>query len=139
MSMTDDEREKCAVIIHTHAAAAAAGNAIPVPGTGFAADTITMTTMAMALCAVFGGSIKRTVAESLAIAAIRRQVLKQPVKYLAKELSKLIPGLGQLVAPAVSAAMLEAAGWALAEELSSERTSDSIGAWSGGNISEQLQ
>ena len=80
MSMTDDEREKCGVIIHTHAAAAAAGNAIPVPGTGFAADTITMTTMTMALCAVFGGSIKEKVAESLAIAAIRRQVLKQPVK-----------------------------------------------------------
>lgn len=121
MGMTQAERDKCSYIIHSNAAAAAAGNAIQVPGAGFATDTITMATMAMELCAVFGGSIPMRVAESLAIAAIKKEVLKQPIKVLAKEASKLVPGLGQVVAPAVSVAMLESAGWILADELSSKR------------------
>ncbi len=48
---------------------------------------------------------------------MKRQVLKQPLKMVAKELSKLVPGLGQLVAPTMSATMLEAAGWAMANEM----------------------
>ena len=48
-------------------------------------------------------------------------MLKQPIKTVAKELSKLIPGLGQIVAPSVSVAMLEAAGWCLAEDMAAQR------------------
>ena len=120
-NMTTEERNTCANIIHTHAAAAAAGNLIPVPGAGFAADTITMTTMAMALAAVFGRDIPESVAKAMAIAALKKTALKQPIKVVAKELSKLIPILGQLVAPAVSVAMLEAAGWCMAEEMAVQR------------------
>ena len=119
--MTAHERSICAKIIHTHAAMAAAGNLLPIPGTGFAADTVTMTTMAMALAAVFGSNIERRVAEAMAISALKKTMLKQPIKTIAKELSKLIPGLGQIVAPAVSAAMLEAAGWSLAEDMAAQR------------------
>ena len=119
--MTAQERSTCANIIHTHAALAAAGNLLPIPGTGFAADTVTMTTMAMALASVFGASIERRVAEAMAISALKKTMLKQPIKMIAKELSKLIPGLGQIVAPAVSAAMLEAAGWSLAEDMAAQR------------------
>lgn len=115
--MTSTQQSQCAKIIHSHAAVAAVGNAVPVPGMGFAADTITMTTMAMALASVFGADIKESVARNLAIAALKRQVLKQPIKMVAKELSKLIPYLGQVVAPTVSVAMLEAAGWSMAKEL----------------------
>ena len=110
-------KQKCRFIIHSHAVAAAAGNAVPVPGMGFAADTVTMTTMAMSLAATFGEDIPKSVAKGLAVTAMKRQVLKQPLKMLAKELSKLVPGLGQVVAPTMSVAMLEAAGWAMANEM----------------------
>ena len=115
--MTPEQRSKCEKIIHGHAVAAAAGNLIPVPGTGIATDMVTMTTMAMALAAVFGDSISESVAKNMAIVAIKKTMLKQPMKTLAKELSKIIPGLGQVVAPAVSVAMLESAGWLLAEQM----------------------
>ena len=119
--MTEDQKSKCQTIIHSHAVAAAGGNLIPVPGVGVAADVVTMTTMAMSLSAVFGGSISQNVAEGMAIAAIKNTALKQPLKILAKEASKLIPGLGQIVAPSMSIAMLESAGWMLAEKMDKEQ------------------
>jgi len=119
--MTSSERDDCHLIIHSHAVAAAAGNAAPVPGLGIAVDTITMTTMAMALASRFGGSIPESVAKNMAVNAIKQTMLKQPIKTAVKELSKIIPGLGQLVAPSISVAMLESAGWLLAEELANKR------------------
>lgn len=118
--MTDEQESKCHAIIHTHAVAAAAGNAIPVPGLGVATDIVTMTTMAMALSSVFGGSIPENVAKGLAISAIKKTILKQPLKVLAKEASKLIPGIGQIVPSVVGAGMLEAAGWLIAKDLDRE-------------------
>ena len=73
--------------------------------------------MCMSLAAVFGADINENAAKGLAVAAFKRTVTKQPVKLLAKELSKLIPGLGQIVAPAVSIGMIESTGWALAQEM----------------------
>ena len=121
MPMTDDEKSKCQKIIHGHAAAAAVANLAPIPGLGVAADTVTMTTMAMALASVFGGSITESVAHNMAVNAIITTVKEQPVKVIAKELSKIVPLLGQLVAPSVSVAMLESAGWLLAEDLAAQR------------------
>ena len=121
MPITDSERSKCKKIIHGHAAAAAAGNLVPVPMVGLATDTVTMTTMAMALAAVFGGSITEAVAKNMAINAIVATIKKQPVKVIAKEISKVVPIVGQLVAPSISVAMLEAAGWLLVDEFVSER------------------
>ena len=119
--MTEAEKSKCQKIIHGHAAAAAAGNLVPIPGVGIAADTVTMTTMAMALAGVLGGSITESVAKNMAINAIVSTMKKQPVRVLAKEVSKVVPIVGQLVAPAISVAMLEASGWLLADELVEER------------------
>ena len=121
MPMTEAEKSKCQKIIHGHAAAAAAGNLVPIPGVGIAADTVTMTTMAMALAGVLGGSITESVAKNMAINAIVSTMKKQPVRVLAKEVSKVVPIVGQLVAPAISVAMLEASGWLLADELVAER------------------
>ena len=115
--MNSEQKKQCQVIIHTHAAAAAAGNFAPLPTVGFAVDTVAMTAMSMSLCAVFGGDIPKEVAKGMAISALRRTVLKHPVKSIAKELSKIIPGLGQVVAPTISVIMIEAAGWTLAREL----------------------
>lgn len=121
MPMTDEEKSKCRKIIHSHAVAAAAGNLVPIPGLGVAVDTVTMTTMAMALSAVFGSSITENVAQAMAINAIKQTALKQPIKSIAKEVSKFIPVLGQTVAPSISVIMLESAGWALANQMADSR------------------
>ncbi len=117
MSYFESIESKCKAIIHTFAAAAAAGNLIPAPGAGMAADTIALTSMAMALSAVFGDPISENVAKNLAIAALKETTLNQPIKLISKEVSKFIPILGQLVAPSVSATVLESAGWVMVREL----------------------
>lgn len=121
LPMTEEEMSKCRKIIHGHAAAAAAGNMLPAPGVGIAVDTVTMTTMAMALASVFGGSITESVAKNLATSAIIATIKKQPLRVITKEVSKVLPFIGQLVAPTISVAMLESAGWLLAEDLAAER------------------
>jgi len=121
VAMTDEEKRKCQKIIHGHAAAAAAGNLVPIPAVGLATDTVTMTTMAMALASVFGGSITESVAKNMAVNAIIATIKKQPIRVIAKEISKVVPIVGQLVAPSISVAMLEAAGWLLANDLAEER------------------
>ncbi|WP_349618221.1 hypothetical protein, partial [Azotobacter salinestris] len=121
MSMTEEQNTKCHAIIHSAAVAAGAGNLIPVPGTGVAADMVAMTAMTISLASVLDGNLSEEAARGLAIAAIKNTMLKQPIKTLAKELSKLIPLLGQLVAPAISVILIEAAGWSIAEELARKR------------------
>lgn len=115
--MNTQQKSKCRAIIHTHATAAAAGNTAPLPGAGIAVDTAAMTSMVMCLCSVFGGNMHEEMAKGLAFATLKQTALKQPVKFVAKELSKFVPFLGQAVAPSVSFAMIEAAGWTLAHEL----------------------
>ena len=54
--------------------------------------------MAVALAGVFGGNVSVEAAKALAFSALKKTALQQPAKLFAKELSKLIPGLGQVVA-----------------------------------------
>mgnify|MGYP004479423103 CR=1 FL=1 len=92
----------------------------PIPGLGLATDMVAMTTMTMSLAGVFGGDLTKEAAKGIAIAAIKKTMLKQPIKTVTKELSKIIPVLGQIVAPSIGAAMIEAAGWAIAKQLEKE-------------------
>ncbi len=117
INMTSDQKKKCEVLIHSHAAIAATGNAFPIPGLGLATDLGTMATLAMLLAAEFGGNITESVARNLAIAALKRQVLKQPLKSVAKSASKYVPIVGPAISAGFSVAMLEAAGWSMAKEL----------------------
>ncbi|MCG9059797.1 hypothetical protein LH452_12860 [Laribacter hongkongensis] len=118
--MTPEQRSKCQVIIHAAALGAGAGNLSPVPGTGIAADMTAMTLMATALASIFGRDISNEMAKAMAIATLKQTVLRQPVKTLAKELAKLVPVLGSLLGGVVSMAMVEAAGWAMANEMAME-------------------
>lgn len=118
--MTEEQNKKCHAIIHSCAVACGAGNVAPIPGLGIAADMIAMTTMTMSLAGVFGGDLTKEVAKGIAIAAIKKTMLKQPIKTMTKELSKLVPGLGQIVAHSISVAMIEAAGWSIAKQLENE-------------------
>lgn len=115
--MTEEQKKECHLIIHSHAVANGGGNLVPVPGLGLAVDMVTMTTMAIALAGVFGGSVTQEAAKAMAVAALRRTVLKQPMKVISKELAKLIPFLGSAVSATVSVALLEATGWALAHDM----------------------
>jgi uncharacterized protein (DUF697 family) len=115
--MTAEQKYKCAKIIHAAAATAGAGNLIPVPGVGIAIDTIAITSMAMGLSAVFNANLSEQVAKGLALSAIKSTVLKQPLRVLTKEVSKVIPFLGSAVGAGISVVLLEAAGWALANDM----------------------
>lgn len=116
--MTDSQEKKSHAIIHSHAVACGVGNMIPVPVLGgISADIVTMGSMCMCLAAVFGGSITEEVAKGMAIAALKRTLIKYPGKFVAKELVKFVPGVAQIVAPALSIVMIEAAGWCMAKEL----------------------
>lgn len=115
--MNKEQKSRCRKIIHGAAVLAGAGNLIPIPGTGVAADTVAMTTMAIGLASVFGASLTEEAARALAINSVRQTVLKQPVRIVAKEVTKFVPVLGMLIAPAVSIAILEAAGWSMAADL----------------------
>ncbi|WP_302272338.1 hypothetical protein [Brachyspira aalborgi] len=118
--MTEEQNKKCHAIIHSCAVACGAGNVAPIPGLGIAADMIAMTTMTMSLAGVFGGDLTKEAAKGIAIAGIKKTMLKQPIKTVTKELSKLVPGLGQIVAPSISVAMIEAVGWSIAKQLENE-------------------
>lgn len=115
--MTPEQKTKCNAIIHTAAAAAGAGNIAPIPGLGIAADTVALTGMAIGLAAVFGGELTHEAAKAMALSAIKNTMLKAPLRTITKELAKLVPFLGQAVAPVVSFGLVEAAGWTLATEL----------------------
>jgi len=78
---------------------------------------VVMTAMSAGLASVIGGNINEQVARGMAVAALKNTMLKQPVKTLTKELSKLVPYLGLVVAPTLSAALVEAAGWTIAQDL----------------------
>ena len=76
--MTENQRQKCSVIIHTAAVASGAGNAVPVPGLGVAADTVALTGMVISLCTVFGGGIAESAAKTMALQALKKQPRRIP-------------------------------------------------------------
>lgn len=119
--MTEAQRSKCHTIIHTAAITAGGGNAVPVPGLGLAADTVALVGMAVSLASVFGRSLPSSVAKTMAVDALKKTILRQPIKVLMKEFSKFIPGLGWAFAATVSAGLVEAAGWSLANDLEMEQ------------------
>ncbi len=117
--MTEEQHRRCAAIIHSHALLCGVGNAVPLPGVGMAADIVTMTTMTVCLASELGGRLTEEAAKGLAMATLKRTVLKHPIKIISKELAKFLPIFGQMVAPAVSVTLLEATGWSIVRELSS--------------------
>jgi len=118
--MTHDQNVRCHAIIHAAAIAASSSNAIPVPGLGVAADTTALVGMAIGLASVFGESIPTSVAKAMSVDAIKRTLLRQPLKVIGKELSKLVPFFGSVFAATVSVGLVEAAGWSLVNDFERE-------------------
>ena len=120
--MNSQQKSACHVIIHTAAAASASSTLIPVPFTGFAVDAAVMVAMVMNLARVFhlDTTMDEDLAKGLAIAALKKQLLKHPVKYLTREFSKTLPMAGTAISGGLSLALTEAAGWKIAEQFSRE-------------------
>ena len=114
--MTETQRKRCKSIIHSWSAVAGTGNLLPVPGTGFVADTAALAMMARGLAEVFGDDKSAAAAKGIAVATLRRVLLKQPIRAIGKELCKLIPFAGQAVSASISVGIAEATGWAMAND-----------------------
>ena len=115
--MTHEQNTRCHAIIHSAAVAAGSGNVLPVPGLGLAADTAALAGMAIGLAGVFGDRLSESVAKAMAVNAIKRAILHQPVKMVCKEFFKVLPVFGSVFAASVSVRIIEAAGWMLAYDL----------------------
>ncbi|WP_406040225.1 hypothetical protein [Succinimonas sp.] len=118
--MNSQQKSECRVIIHTAAAASASSTLIPVPLTGFAVDAAVMVAMVMNLSRVFhlDTTVNEDLARGMAIAAVKKQLLKHPIKYLTREFSKTLPMAGTAISGGLSLALTEAAGWKIAEQFS---------------------
>lgn len=114
--MTETQRKRCRSIINSWSAVAGTGNLLPVPGTGFVADTAALAMMARELAGVFGEDKPAAAAKGIAVATLRRVLLKQPIKAVGKELCKLIPFAGQALSAGISVGIAEATGWAMAND-----------------------
>ena len=116
--MNSQQKSECRVIIHTAAAASASSTLIPVPLTGFAVDAAVMVAMVMNLARVFhlDTTVNEDLARGMAIAAVKKQLLKHPIKYLTREFSKTLPMAGTAISGGLSQALTEAAGWKIAEQ-----------------------
>ncbi|MBQ4336177.1 MAG: hypothetical protein IJC34_03215 [Lentisphaeria bacterium] len=107
--MTDEQRKKCHAIIHTHAAAATAANAgVPIPGVGIVADLVTFTSMTVQLALVFDQKLADEAAKGIAIATLKRYLLRAPLAAAAK----FVPFANAIA----SAAIMEGTGWMLADD-----------------------
>lgn len=116
--MTQEQKTKCKRIINSWAIVAGAGNLLPVPGTGFAADITSLSMMARELAGVFGLDKTAAAAKGIAVATLKRVLMKQPIKAVGKELCKLIPFVGQALSASISVGITEATGWAMAKQFS---------------------
>ena len=108
--MTENQRAKCHAIIHAHAAVATAANAgVPIPGVGIVADLVSFTSMTVQLALVFDQNITNEAAKGIAVAALKKYLLKTPLAAAAK----FIPFANAVA----SAAIMEGTGWVIAKQL----------------------
>ncbi len=108
--MTEDQLVKCHGIIHAHAAIATVANAgCPIPGVGIVADFAAFTSMTVQLALVFGQSLTDEAAKGIAVAAIKKYLLRAPIAFV----GKFIPFANAIA----SAAIIEGTGWILANQL----------------------
>ena len=125
MGMTSEERSRCEDIIHSCSAAAVAGhfvNPIRIPGLGeVGVDSAVMVGMGMKLASVFGESVTKGNVEGMALAAFKEAVLNNVVKSTARAAVDWIPFIGPIVTSGLTIAIIEEAGWTLAEQFANAK------------------
>ena len=111
-NMKPHQTKECHAIIHGASAAAAAAGAIPIPVADAIPICAVQITMIISLGKVFGLTIGRSTAESIAgvglAAAAGRFIFANAVK--------LIPVAGSIVGAVTAAAITEALGWLVADD-----------------------
>jgi len=123
--MTSSERSRCEDIIHSCAVAGAGGqfmNPIKIPGIGtMAVDSVVIIGMAVKLAAVFGNSVSKGSVEGTALAALKEAYLNNMVKTAAKTFFGSFPFIGDVLTSGLTIAIIEEAGWTLAEQFDNAR------------------
>lgn len=113
--MTDDQRMKCATIIHGASAAAGAIGAglAQIPGGDAAVIMPLQVAMVAALGRVFDLEITETASRSVVYATLGSMLGRGA----AKVLPRLIPGIGNLVCASVAFGITETLGWSVARQM----------------------
>ena len=112
--MTDEQKAKCHVAIHTASAAAAAvgGGLAQIPGSDNVVLTPIQLTMTIALGKVFGKSLS----DSTALEAIGSVAASTVGRTVSQVLIGWVPGIGNVINATTAASITEALGWAIANE-----------------------
>ncbi len=113
-NMTDEQRSKCAKIIHAAAVsgAAIAGGMAQLPGMDAPVLMGIEITMTISLGAVFGVTIDESGAKSIVLATIGMIAGRG----ISQVLVGWIPGIGNLINAGTAAGVIEVLGWAVAND-----------------------
>ncbi|WP_406545374.1 hypothetical protein [Succinimonas sp.] len=60
--------------------------------------------------------ISKKIAREIAMTALKKQIAAQPIRYITKETAKSVPILGTILSSAISAGLIEDAGWRVAAD-----------------------
>lgn len=108
--------KKCHAAIHSAATAAGAAGAIPLPMADAVPITAAQITMIVALGKVFGVSLSRSAAKSIAGVAVTQHAGRT----IFSNILKAIPGanatIGSVVGASTAVALTEALGWLVADD-----------------------
>jgi uncharacterized protein (DUF697 family) len=116
--MTDNQTTRCHGIIHTASAAAAAvgGGLAQIPGSDNAVIIPIQVAMTISLGQVFGISFT----ESAARAALATAATSLVGRTISQILIGWLPGVGNIINASTAAAITEATGWTIANDLAKE-------------------
>lgn len=110
--MTNEQHDKCQLIIHSAAVSAGAAGALPIPGS----DAIPIAAIQTAMIIGLGSVFDKRITESIAVSMAGRLMAESAGKVVAGGLIKLIPGVGSVVNASVAFTITEAMGWEVAED-----------------------
>lgn len=116
MAITDDQREKCHVIIHSAAMAGAgiAATLAQIPGSDNLPLVATEVTMVIALGKVFGIDLKESAAKSFIAGSLGTLVGRGVSQFL----FGWIPGLGNIIDATTAFGVIESLGWVVVDDFS---------------------
>ncbi|MCI9359152.1 MAG: DUF697 domain-containing protein [Lachnospiraceae bacterium] len=108
--------KKCHAAIHSAATAAGAAGAIPIPLSDAVPITATQITMIIALRNVFGVSLSRAVAKSIAGVAVTQHAGRTIVSNILKAIPGINATVGSVIGAGTAVALTETLGWLVADD-----------------------
>ncbi len=108
--------KKCHAAIHSAATAAGAAGAIPIPLSDAVPITATQITMIIALGNVFGVSLSRAVAKSIAGVAVTQHAGRTIVSNILKAIPGINATVGSVIGAGTAVALTETLGWLVADD-----------------------